>query len=787
MGSKKEYFDRNGVQTAMNGIGDVFKDVGDAYKVADEKMITDLTTPDGAMYGEGATKFLAAWDENSGTLDDFIKTFDNWSSVVVQVNHHLTTFEGGIYKVNEGNDLGAVAGIARSLHTTALKTSGGIEAFNTAQEKYREKHKNEISYDENGVPYESIKRIENGKIVETKFYKDENGNYYANVENWEWDGEKFVAKNGYYTFSEDEKNAYIAKGENQYQIPDGKQSDEEKFNEFYEKAKEEATPLGGTGDTGGNVDYTEVDLGAFGEVTINGKTYTVSSDEKGNLFITTEDGEKYRVEYDEQGNKTYYKGDDKVEDTSIISELDAAEKGMNRSMDIVRAKAKAGVVETNNGWTNSYSYNEETGEVIIKKKHDLYGEVTFTYKSTYDDEGKEIRREAERIDDQGHHSKCVVEFEYDENDKISGFTENYPDSGYTDTYEIRNGESVRTMREGTATDEEGNEYKYMTEYTEGIDSQGHQTKNYTRRKYEDGTIMMEYYDSWGEPNRQEYYDENDNPNMDVPKKIVEYFEYNGEHYKEVEEHGEKKYYKEKEGSYNTQDDSREYEEIPSDPRTDDRTPAQINRDDAADTTDNRTPTQINRDDAAATTEEAPATDTTEEAGQAADTPAVDGTEAPAEGQQGNGGYTSDKYGAEEADGGSYIEDKYGTKPKSAPAETPATTKEAAPATDTPAVDGSEAPAEGQQGNGDYTSDKYGAEEADGGSYIEDKYGIKPKSAPATAPAEEEEAGTIPVEVPTTTEEAAPATNTAAIDDMTARIGVTEDPVKHPEQALTPPW
>ena len=199
----------------MNSISGHFDEVGRLYSEADKEMTSNLTTSDGAMYGDGATKFLAAWDENSGTLDDFIKSFDTWAYAVGKINTQFYQFDAGVYKVRDDVDPEKDAEItrtARAFHTTALKTTSGQAGFNEAQAAYEEAYKDGEPmkyYDENGVPYTSIKRIENGKIVEDRVYKTEDGEEkYKVEEHWDWDNEKgeFASSNEYYIGSSKTNN-----------------------------------------------------------------------------------------------------------------------------------------------------------------------------------------------------------------------------------------------------------------------------------------------------------------------------------------------------------------------------------------------------------------------------------------------------------------------------------------------------------------------------------------------------------------------------------------------------
>jgi len=213
--SGTERFNKDGVQSTMNTIGTIFQEISDTYAEADKQMVSMLTTPDGAIYGEGATKVLSAWDENSGTLEDFMNTFDNWAALVSGMANEFTNLEEGTYKVKDSSPYTEddIANRARDFHTTALKTEAGITAFNTAQSDYYNNNKDKDyfqSYDNNGIAYTSVRRLENGKIVETKVYKDEQGNLIAEEEHWAWNDKdkKFEATTKYYSGGELKDNQY---------------------------------------------------------------------------------------------------------------------------------------------------------------------------------------------------------------------------------------------------------------------------------------------------------------------------------------------------------------------------------------------------------------------------------------------------------------------------------------------------------------------------------------------------------------------------------------------------
>lgn len=254
--STTEVFNKNGVESTMNKIGGTFQEISDTYVEADKQMVSMLTTPDGAIYGEGATKVLNAWDENSGTLEDFMTTFENWAALVSGMATQYADLEAGTYKVKDGSPYSKeeIANRARDFHTTALKTKAGITAFNTAQTDYYKNNEGKDylqSYDNNGIAYTSVRRLENGKIVETKVYTDEQGNHIAEEEHWTWNetNKKFESTTEYYSGgSIDASGQYNHKG--------SKPITEEAFKEEYNKIKAASEAQTGSGQTGGGGEDT---------------------------------------------------------------------------------------------------------------------------------------------------------------------------------------------------------------------------------------------------------------------------------------------------------------------------------------------------------------------------------------------------------------------------------------------------------------------------------------------------------------------------------------------------
>lgn len=188
-----QYFNKDEVSASMNKIGGMFEDISTVYTSTDQQMAAKLTTPDGAMYGAGATKILSAWDENSGTLDDFMNTFENWSAMVSGMANQFTNLQEGTYLVKDA-DVEKISASAVANRTTALKTAIGSSSYNAAQTDYRNKHNEFKDIDENGIHYQSFKQVENGRIVETKVFEDDNGNLYAEVTHWDNEKGEYVTE-----------------------------------------------------------------------------------------------------------------------------------------------------------------------------------------------------------------------------------------------------------------------------------------------------------------------------------------------------------------------------------------------------------------------------------------------------------------------------------------------------------------------------------------------------------------------------------------------------------------
>lgn len=160
----KGSFNYSNVQGKMSEVNGHFQTIANNLDSASENMTTYLSSPDGALYGQSATKILGTWDENASSLKNFMGVYDNWSQMVVDIGNQFATLEENTYKVKDA-DASKVRTAATNNRTTSLKTDGGIAGFATAN-----KDKTRSGVDANGVPYEVTRELINGQIVESHKY-----------------------------------------------------------------------------------------------------------------------------------------------------------------------------------------------------------------------------------------------------------------------------------------------------------------------------------------------------------------------------------------------------------------------------------------------------------------------------------------------------------------------------------------------------------------------------------------------------------------------------------------
>ena len=163
MANDTQKFDKDGVMQSMENIGNTFTSIGDVYTKANTSMTTALSSPDQAMWGDGADKLLAAWDANSAILDDFMKTFENWSAMVSATINKFGNLETETYLVEDAA-MDDIATVAKEYKSSWLKTDAAKKAYIGGDY---------TKTDENGTTYAIHKSLEDGL---TKTYTDANGN-----------------------------------------------------------------------------------------------------------------------------------------------------------------------------------------------------------------------------------------------------------------------------------------------------------------------------------------------------------------------------------------------------------------------------------------------------------------------------------------------------------------------------------------------------------------------------------------------------------------------------------
>ena len=185
MANETQMFDKDGIISAMNTIGDNFSSIASTYTNASTSMTTALSSPDGAMWGEGADKLLAAWDANSPVLDEFMKTFENWSALISATVNKFGNLETETSLVKD-TDIDNIAIVAEQYRSSWLKTDAAKKAYIGGS--YTET-------DENGTVYTINKSLETGL---TKTYTDANGSTITELYSLSgaYIGKKVVSKSG---------------------------------------------------------------------------------------------------------------------------------------------------------------------------------------------------------------------------------------------------------------------------------------------------------------------------------------------------------------------------------------------------------------------------------------------------------------------------------------------------------------------------------------------------------------------------------------------------------------
>ena len=185
MANETQMFDKDGVISAMDSIGSHFSDIASNYTTASTEMTTALSSPDGAMWGEAADKLLSAWDANSPILDEFMKTFENWSALISATVNKFGNLETETALVDDDN-IDNIAAVIGQYKSSWLKTDAAKKAYIGGSY---------TKTDEDGTVYTINKSLETGL---TKTYTDANGSTITELYSLSgaYIGKKVVSKSG---------------------------------------------------------------------------------------------------------------------------------------------------------------------------------------------------------------------------------------------------------------------------------------------------------------------------------------------------------------------------------------------------------------------------------------------------------------------------------------------------------------------------------------------------------------------------------------------------------------
>lgn len=156
-------FNKDGVIRAMENIGNKFSDVASAYTKASTEMTRALSSPDEAMWGEGADRLLSSWNNNAPIIDEFMKTFENWSALIAATINKFGNLETETALVDDAS-VKDLATISKEHRSTWFKTDAAKKAYKGGS--YTETG-------EDGTTYTIHKSLADGL---TKTYKDSNNN-----------------------------------------------------------------------------------------------------------------------------------------------------------------------------------------------------------------------------------------------------------------------------------------------------------------------------------------------------------------------------------------------------------------------------------------------------------------------------------------------------------------------------------------------------------------------------------------------------------------------------------
>jgi len=129
-----ETFNASNVKSKMNEINESFVELANTIDDASGKITDNLTSMDGALYGDAADRILATWNENSVTLSSFMNVFDNWSSMVIGIASDYQNLEDNTSLVSD-TDIDNIATIASNNRSTWLDTDNAKKYYNKTSYK----------------------------------------------------------------------------------------------------------------------------------------------------------------------------------------------------------------------------------------------------------------------------------------------------------------------------------------------------------------------------------------------------------------------------------------------------------------------------------------------------------------------------------------------------------------------------------------------------------------------------------------------------------------------------
>ena len=130
--STTEIFNVDVVKGTIEAVGDDFNSLSTVIQTVNSKVADALGSPDKAMYGDAGKKVLATWDENCSTLNEFIKIFGNWSSMVVSIGNNYGNLQEGTAIVQDA-DKEAFNIIANNTKSSWLKSSSAKDAYQSPE------------------------------------------------------------------------------------------------------------------------------------------------------------------------------------------------------------------------------------------------------------------------------------------------------------------------------------------------------------------------------------------------------------------------------------------------------------------------------------------------------------------------------------------------------------------------------------------------------------------------------------------------------------------------------